>query len=201
MKHLTEYSDPSRFPGVPTDPVRTGFVSTGFLRERALYCSGTRIEYRASHSSLYFCGFLFILAAIVWHLPFDIQTATPLNLMQCIALMLCWGGICSLLPFFYILNRGQRTVIDLNTRTLSTIQRNRVTREFNLADLRCLQLCWSKCARHHAYELNLCFPDAVRINLITVAYARPARKLASKLSSLLHKEIHDCTELNQSMRS
>ena len=201
MKHLTEYSDPSRFPGVPTDPVRTGFVSTGFLRERALYCSGTRIEYRASHSSLYFCGFLFILAAIVWHLPFDIQTATPLNLMQCIALMLCWGGICSLLPFFYLLNRGQRTVIDLNTRTLSTIQRNRVTREFNLADLRCLQLCWSKCARHHAYELNLCFPDAVRINLITVAYARPARKLASKLSGLLHKEILDCTVLNKTRKS
>ena len=201
MKHLSECSDPSRFPGVPTDPVRTGFVSTGLLRERALYCSGTRIEYRASHSSLYFCGFMFILAAVVWHLPFDIRTATPLNLMPCIALMLCWGGICSLLPFFYILNRGQRTVIDLKTRTLSTIQRNHTTSEFNLDDLRCLQLCWSECARHHAYELNLCFPDAVRINLITVAYARPARKLALKLSSLLHKEILDCTELNKSMKS
>ena len=95
----------------------------------------------------------------------------------------------------------EHAVIDLKTRTLSTIQRNRTTREFNLADLRCLQLCWSECARHHAYELNLCFPDAVRINLITVAYARPARKLASKLSGLLHKEIFDCTELNQSMKS
>ncbi len=194
-------TDPSRFPGVPTDPVRTGFVSTGLLRERALYFSGTRIEYRASHSFLYFCGFLFILAAVVWHLPFDIQTATPLNLMQCIALMLGWGGICSLLPFFYILHRGQRTVIDLKTRTLSTIQRNHVTREFNLADLSCLQLCWSECAKHHAYELNLCFPDAVRINLITVAHPRPARKLASKLAGLLHKEILDCTELNKSTAS
>ena len=199
MIHCT--TDATRFPGVPTDPVRTGFVSTGFLRERALFFSGTRIEYRASHSFLYFCGFLFFLAAVVWHLPFDVKTATPLNLMQCIALMLCWGGLCSLLPFFYVMHRGRRTVIDLKNRTLATIQRSQTTREFNLADLQCLQLCWAKCARYNAYELNLCFPGAVRINLVTVAHQRPARKLASKLAGILRKEIFDCTELNKTVKS
>ena len=190
-------TDGHRFPGVPTDPVRANFVSAGLLRDRALYFSNNRIEYRVSRSFLYFCGFMFILAGFVWHLPFDIETATPLNLMQCIALMLCWGGICSLLPYLYIRQLGMRTVIDLKTRTVATFQRGRVTREFSLADLKCLQLCYFACARYHAYELNLCFADSARINLIAVAYPRPALKLAMKLAGILRTEILDCTAENR----
>lgn len=190
-------TDCRRFPDVPTDPVRTDFVSSGILRERALFFSPARIEYRASHSFLFFSAFTFILAGFVWHLPCDVKTDTPLNLAQCFALILCWGGLCTLIPFFYVRQLGMRTVIDLKARTVATFQRNRATREFSLADLQCLQLCYARRDRYPAYELNLCFANAARINLIAVAYKRPALKLAMKLAGILRKEILDCTEENR----
>jgi hypothetical protein len=194
-------TDHRQFPDVPVEPVRTNFTSNGLLRERTLYFSASRIEYRVSRSFLYFCGFMLILAGVVWHLPFEFHTATSLTLTQWFALMLCWGGICTLIPFFYIRQLGQRTVIDLKQLTVTTLKRNRVTEESSLADLRCLQLCYAVYHHFQAYELNLCFAHGVRINLISVGYKRPALKLALKLANILRRVILDCTEENKQTQS
>jgi hypothetical protein len=191
MNSLT--TDLSRYPDVPVDPMFTKTASSGPMK--SLYApSPNQRVLGASRSFLYQCALFCLIAVVIWFLPFDIPTATPLGLMQIISLGLVWGGICILIPYFITRQFGTRIHFDLNPLLIRVFKKKECLTEYPLSDLRCLQICFVRYDDFRAHELNLCFSEGERLNLISVYSKSSARRMAIKLADFLGRDILDCTE-------